>query len=156
MKKIVAFALACTGAFLICAGLRAAGDARGYAVEFDMESEIFSHYGDAGITEYELDQASGKALISDDTQMTLFTANGILVGETRLCTRGIGGAPHMYMLRSYQDWLKTQDDSYVDQGRISWLLDVPQLHNRRAPGNTCLSALYESGNGKYCESYVES
>ena len=134
----------------------AAGDALGYAVEFDMESEIFSRYGDAGITEYELDRASGKALISDDTQMTLFTANGILVGETRLCTRGIGGAPHMYMLWSYQDWLKTQDDSYVGQGRISWLLDVPQLHNRRAPGNTCLSALYESDNGKYCESYVES
>ena len=62
----------------------------------------------------------------------------------------------MYMLWSYQDWLKTQDDSYVGQGRISWLLDVPQLYNRRAPGNTCLSALCESDNGKYCESYVES
>ena len=134
----------------------AAGDALGYAVEFDMESEIFSRYGDSGITEYELDMNSGKALISDDTQMTLFTANGILVGETRLCTRGIGGAPRMYMLRSYQDWLKTQDDSYVGRKRTSWLLDVPELHSRRAPGNTCLSALYESDSGKYCESYVKS
>lgn len=134
----------------------AVGDALGYAVEFDMESEIFSRYGDSGITEYELNQDSGKALISDDTQMILFTANGILVGETRVCTRGIGGAPSTYMLRAYQDWLKTQDNAYVGRERISWLLDVPELYSRRAPGNTCLSALYESDSGKYCESYVDS
>lgn len=133
----------------------AAGDALGYAVEFEMESEIFSRYGDLGITEYELDRASGKALISDDTQMTLFTANGILVGETRVCTRGIGGAPRMYMLRAYQDWLKTQDNTYAGSERISWLLDVPELHSRRAPGNTCLSALYAADSKEYCESYVE-
>ena len=48
----------------------AAGDALGYPVEFLDENQIFSKYGDKGITEYELDQSSGKALISDDIQMT--------------------------------------------------------------------------------------
>lgn len=53
----------------------AAGDALGYAVEFDREDAIFSKYGEEGITEYDL--KNGVAQISDDTQMSLFTATGI-------------------------------------------------------------------------------
>ena len=61
----------------------AAGDALGYAVEFWGEEHIFSRYGERGITEYELD-AKGVAHFSDDTQMTLFTANGLLLGTPRV------------------------------------------------------------------------
>lgn len=64
----------------------AIGDALGYTVEFWQEDYIFRKYGENGITSYEL--ANGKALISDDTQMTLFTANGLLVRETRGKLRG--------------------------------------------------------------------
>lgn len=126
----------------------AIGDALGYAVEFESESDIFGTYGPDGITEYEL--TDGKAVISDDTQMTLFTANGILVGETRLCLRGIGGRPSGYVPNAYQDWLKTQfsdiksvnqHERYTREGGYSWLLNVPELYAWRAPGNTCLSAL---------------
>ena len=56
----------------------AIGDALGYAVEFPREPQIFSRYRKNGIIEYELDNRTGKALISDDTQMTLFTAIGII------------------------------------------------------------------------------
>ena len=128
----------------------AAGDALGYAVEFDSEASIFSTYGSQGITEYQMDPVSGKALISDDTQMTLFTGNGILVGETRACLRGIGGIPHVYVEDSYLDWLATQEKTFAQAvdgqkegyfSRTSWLLDVPELYSRRAPGGTCLSAL---------------
>ncbi|HOO62194.1 MAG TPA: ADP-ribosylglycohydrolase family protein, partial [Bacillota bacterium] len=59
----------------------AVGDALGYAVEFDTVAEIQRNYGECGITQYE--KVNGEALISDDTQMTLFTANGILLGITR-------------------------------------------------------------------------
>lgn len=45
----------------------AVGDALGYAVEFWGEEQIFGKYGERGITEYELDSFTGKALISDDT-----------------------------------------------------------------------------------------
>ncbi len=69
----------------------AAGDALGYAVEFDSESQIFMRFGKEGIRAYAPDPVSGKAQISDDTQMTLFTANGILFGDTRAALRGIGG-----------------------------------------------------------------
>lgn len=68
----------------------AAGDALGYAVEFWPESRIFSYYGKDGITRYRL--VNGAAQISDDTQMTLFTANGLLFANTRGHMRGYHGA----------------------------------------------------------------
>ncbi|MDO5138672.1 MAG: TIGR02452 family protein [Oscillospiraceae bacterium] len=128
----------------------AAGDALGYAIEFINEKEIFSEYGKSGITEYDLDSLTGKAIISDDTQMTLFTANGLLVGDTRGCMRGIQGWPRGYVAMAYKDWLRTQEMPF-EKGKtlsrrpmkdsVSWLLDVPELYKRRAPGGTCLSAL---------------
>ncbi len=66
------------------------GDALGYAVEFSSYSSIVGRYGERGITRYALD-GDGLARISDDTQMSLFTAAGILLGMTRSCMRGIMG-----------------------------------------------------------------
>lgn len=63
----------------------AIGDALGYAIEFWSEDRIFSRYGVGGIQDYEL--IDGIAEISDDTQMSLFTANGLLFGDT-LTTMG--------------------------------------------------------------------
>lgn len=118
----------------------AAGDALGYPVEFMSEAEIRENYGGYGIDEYTLDRKTGKALFSDDTQMTLFTANGYLIGDTRGRLRGIGGPSCRYCEATYRDWLRTQDASFESPG-VSWLLSVPQLHALRAPGNTCLSAI---------------
>ena len=139
----------------------AVGDALGYAIEFWKEGTIFVTYGLHGITAYEKDPVSGKALISDDTQMSLFTANGLLVGETEEAVRGIGKRPRAYVMKAYKDWLKTQELSFGREKRrkrradagCSWLLDVPELHARRAPGNTCLSALED---GTEYEDYVEA
>lgn len=143
----------------------AIGDALGYPVEFLSLKQILNTYGEKGITDYALDRKSGKALISDDTQMTLFTADGILVGETRSRMRGIGGTPHAYVPYSYQDWLTTQEKDYStgrntkrynETGGVSWLLDVPELYSRRAPGNTCLSALYEARNTSDHSDYIKN
>ena len=140
----------------------AVGDALGYPVEFFSEREIFGTYGKHGITSYEFDRKTGKALISDDTQMTLFTADGLLVGDTRGRMRGIQGWPRHYVDRAYRDWLLTQDSSFqevnrherfTEGGGYSWLLDVPELYARRAPGNTCLSALRE---GIGMDDYVQA
>ena len=54
----------------------AIGDALGYPVEFLRAKDIFSRYGSDGVSNYIL-SSNGKALISDDTQMTLFTATGL-------------------------------------------------------------------------------
>lgn len=136
----------------------AVGDALGYEVEFWDEEQIFEAYGPDGITAYEKDRGSGKALISDDTQMSLFTANGILVGDTEAALRGSHGWPREYVMKAYKDWLKTQEleeqqEYRADGARHSWLLDVPELHARRAPGRTCLSALED---GEEYEDYVRA
>ena len=119
----------------------AIGDALGWPVEFRGERQIFNKYWPDGINEYDLNRA-GVAEITDDTQMALFTANGILYGETRGNLRGIAGAPRIYVAKAYQDWLATQKPEYRPGG-ISWLYDVRELHETRAPGGTCLRALRE-------------
>ena len=120
----------------------AVGDALGYAVEFKSWSEIQRCYGKGGIRDFELDNR-GLACISDDTQMSLFTAVGILVGMTRYAMRGIMGRIDGYCRFSYGDWLYTQQwQSRMEAEHVyTWLMDVPELYSRRAPGNTCLSAL---------------
>ena len=128
----------------------AAGDALGYPVEFLRVEQIYRKYGKKGIIEYDL--VDNVAQISDDTQMTLFTANGILVEETRAVMGSAVNFPTENVLNSYQNWLITQEKSF-EQGKntsrhyrnkgVSWLLDVPELYARRAPEKTCLSALEE-------------
>ena len=134
-----------------CLMAGAAGDALGYPVEFISRKAILYQYGKNGITQFELDE-NGKALISDDTQMTLFTANGILAGLTRGYMRGIGGEPENYVDGAYIDWYYTQTGIKkhfeVDEDfRYTWLRDLSELAHRRAPGTTCLKA---------CESYLRN
>ena len=128
----------------------AAGDALGYPVEFMSRSQILHDYGADGITHFVIDH-DGKALVSDDTQMTLFTANGMLMGITRGCMRGIGGKPEDYVDGAYIDWYytqtgKKQSDPYGHDFHFTWLRDLPELAHNRAPGTTCMSA---------CESLLE-
>lgn len=111
----------------------AVGDALGFPVEFFEDMKIFKKYGENGITDYELH--NGVAQISDDTQMTLFTAEGILFSQSwETMVESI--------YASYLNWYKTQTvkSPIADCG----LLSIPTMYHTRVPGNTCLSAL-ESG-----------
>lgn len=119
----------------------AAGDALGYAVEFDREKTIFGKYGKSGICNYEL--VNGKALISDDTQMTLFTAAGILLAKDSLDYTDFITGVH----QAYKEWLMTQDRHYKMKNVKTWLVDIPEMNARRAPGLTCLNALRENSMG---------
>ena len=85
----------------------AAGDALGYTVEFMSRRSILAQYGSKGITKFDL-SSDDKALVSDDTQMTLFTACGMLMGVTRGYMRGIGEQPEKYVYGAYLDWYYTQ------------------------------------------------
>lgn len=117
----------------------AIGDALGYPVEFMSRDSILSRYGGRGITTFSLDR-QGKALISDDTQMSLFTANGLLFGVTRGYTHGVAGPPESYVRFAYLDWYYTQGGVDVKFQPHTWLHSLPELNSLRAPGNTCLSA----------------
>lgn len=69
----------------------AAGDALGYAIEFDREEAIAARYGSRGIRDYQLDER-GLAPFSDDTQMTLYTANSLLCSLAALSAQASGDA----------------------------------------------------------------
>lgn len=122
----------------------AVGDALGYAVEFMSEDAIFEKYGTDGISEYELD--GGLARISDDTQMTMFTATALLDGITRGRLRGIMSGFESYIAEEYKGWYLTQTRKFPikikeNYAQYSWIMNIPEIFVRRAPGNTCLSAL---------------
>jgi len=116
----------------------AVGDALGYQIEFEKK------IADKEFTKYKND----KGIISDDTQMTLFTANGLLCRETRLCMRGIAMPPEIAIYHAYLDWLETQDKTKRFSQGISWIKHVSELNVQRAPGMTCLEALNSGEMGK--------
>ena len=134
----------------------AAGDALGYTVEFMSRRSIIAQYGSKGITKFDL-SSDGKALVSDDTQMTLFTACGMLMGVTRGYMRGIGGQPEKYVDGAYLDWYYTQTGRKKNMQtydfHYTWLRDLPELAHRRAPGNTCLSACESLLQGKEVQNH---
>ncbi len=124
----------------------AIGDALGYPVEFMSYHQILSKYGRYGVTRYELN--NGVAEISDDTQMSLFTANGVLFCFTRYATHGIlGASPADYIQNSYIEWLQTQTGEIdYTQTHYNWIREVKELHTKRAPGLTCLDAIQKLAN----------
>ncbi|CAN5471835.1 N/A [soil metagenome] len=129
--------------FTACLLAGAIGDALGAPVEFLSRAAILSTWGGAGITGFA--SAYGRiGAITDDTQMTLFTAEGLLRGFVRQRMRGIC-SPVGMVGAAYQRWLVTQGASNPALSRESnatgWLIGLEALHSRRAPGTTCLSAL---------------
>ncbi len=127
----------------------AAGDALGYPVEFLDESSIFKKYGERGITDIPLTETKlgCAAIISDDTQMTLFTLDGMISAMEK------HGAPDISeyidcIYESYLSWLKTQSRNFAPfSKRESELLKYEELYASRAPGCTCLGALGSGARG---------
>ena len=117
----------------------AAGDALGYAVEFKREHTIFEEYGESGITKFDLE--GEKAEISDDTQMSLFTANGLLVGNTQRCEKDGSIKPEKFVSGAYVDWFYTQAKNNFKFGEAcTWLRELEEMQYHRAPGSTCMTA----------------
>ena len=118
----------------------AIGDALGYPVEFMKYEGITEKYGESGITNLLPYLANGKAVISDDTQMTLFTAVGLLNCFTINTVNGTEYSPEKSIYKSYLDWYACQYGQKLKKP-FTWLFDVEELHVPRAPGITCLNSL---------------
>lgn len=130
----------------------AIGDALGYPVEFLSYDNILKRYGQMGITRYDTTQwwsedtsNNGLAIISDDTQMTLFTACGILNAQKT------NTAIIPAVCEAYIEWLLTQMGKKKRGFDNCWIRVVPELNARRAPGNTCITALSDilAGHDSY-------
>lgn len=154
----------------------AAGDALGYAIEFDREEAIAARYGSRGIRDYQLDER-GLAPFSDDTQMTLYTANSLLCSLAALSAQASGGtqdsgsaqassgaptssdAPALVspsalaayapaqMAQFYVEWMYTQVSPFPLAEPKAWISSLPELFASRAPGVTCMNACEAMANG---------
>lgn len=126
----------------------AVGDALGAPVEFMSIDQIRQAYGAQGLTDY--DQAYGRTgAITDDTQMTLFTAEGVILSQVRQEYRGDEGMV-LSVYNALLRWLATQEagiqEGLVRQHGTCAVVDgvlagCQELYSRRAPGNACLSSL---------------
>jgi ADP-ribosylglycohydrolase/protein-tyrosine phosphatase len=115
----------------------AIGDALGYRVEFDSWSTIRAAHGEGGLR---FADAAGPLVVSDDTQMTLFTLEGLLRAPAA------NAEAVEEVRRAYLDWYETQQPGGT-RTRAGTLAGQRVLRARRAPGNTCLSALAAGGTG---------
>lgn len=120
----------------------AVGDALGAPIEFDSLAEIRRRFGRDGLTDYA--PAFGRrGTITDDTQMSLFTGEGLIRAWVRMEERGICHPPSV-VHHAYLRWLLTQSEQSCPELEIEpdgWLFAVSALHSRREPGTTCISSL---------------
>ncbi|ETK36594.1 ADP-ribosylglycohydrolase family protein [Microbispora sp. ATCC PTA-5024] len=119
----------------------AIGDALGNPFEFMSLSQIRAAHGPDGLR----DMVSTE--VTDDTQMTLFTAEGLIRARLH------GSDPVAAVWGAYLRWLDTQQfpgpPAPDDRARNGWLRQENWLYARRAPGTACLSGV--SAGGRHLE-----
>lgn len=126
----------------------AVGDALGAPVESMSIEQIRADFGEMGLTE--LSEAYGRiGAITDDTQMTLFTAEGLILSKVRQeYTGDIGiilAVYHALLRWLYTQEIDQQNNLIQNHGTCSIvdgvLTGYKELFSSRSPGNTCLSSL---------------
>lgn len=125
----------------------AIGDALGRPIEFMDNQQIKAVFGEQGVTGLVIPPYLKHALVTDDTQLMMFTCEGLIRSATRARRKnkgrtdeGISIAVH----RAYLRWLYTQGlrtQNWKNHDYDGWLLKVKRLYAYREPGVTCLTAL---------------
>ena len=123
----------------------AIGDALGAPIEFNSLDLILQDYGKKGVVDF-IEYKDGIGAFTDDTQMLLFTSEGLLRGIHKAYETG---TPVDYVSACYQSylrWLITQNSTYstnadIEAPKDGWIFQQQFLHKQRAPGTTCLSSL---------------
>lgn len=137
--------------FMGCILAGAVGDALGAPVEFYTIESIRDQFGPDGTTGY-AEEYGGTGTITDDTQMTLFTLEGLIRGH-----RGQHDDLFGPMQHAYQRWLHTQglEPDWSRNGGVfatspepdGWLISNRGLFSPRSPGTTVTRSLRAFANG---------
>ncbi len=139
----------------------AIGDAFGAPVKFMKYDKIKTLYGEQGITQLTA-PAGQKATITDDTQMTLFTAEGLMRSVVRSKQKHIALTQKdtmMVVFRSYLRWLYTQGlktPNWPESAYDGYLIKNKGLYGFREPGVTCLTALGKGVMGTFVKPINQS
>ena len=91
----------------------ALGDSLGYAIEFDSITAIRRRFGADGLRDFAA--LDGGSHFSDDTQMTLYTVDG-LVEALEWANSGVGADANACVWLAYLRWLNTQGVSRPGSG----------------------------------------
>lgn len=119
----------------------ALGDSLGYAVEFEKIDAIRAAYGPDGLREFA--QLDGDSHFSDDTQLTLYTVDGLLEA-LEWANSGTAADTNACLWLAYLRWLGSQGVPVPESAPFQpsrWIDSHDVLRHRRAPGNACLSGL---------------
>ncbi|MGK5630161.1 ADP-ribosylglycohydrolase family protein [Streptomyces sp. URMC 123] len=124
----------------------AIGDALGAGVASASLAEIRAAHGPDGLADY-VPAHGRRGAVTDDTQLTLFTVDGLIRAQVRRDT----GAwhPPTDVHRAYLRWAATQRDWGPDERRETdgWLAREEWLYARRSPGRACLTGLGDATMG---------
>ena len=116
----------------------AIGDAFGALIETLNINDIKAKYGKMGL-QY-IPKKNHIYEITDDTQMSLFTIEGLL--KSYLKNKNLDTEPdYSCIYDSYQNWYKTQTIPYDEVENKNGLMGMKDLYQRKLPGITCLNAL---------------
>lgn len=124
----------------------AIGDAYAAPVKFMPYDKIIELYGDGGSGLFNKKNKE-LATITDDTQLTLFTAEGLLRSIARCeekCMPRTNKDTAMVVFRAYLRWLYTQGlktPNWQSNAYDGWLIKIKKLHGYRDPGVTCITSL---------------
>jgi ADP-ribosylglycohydrolase len=119
----------------------ALGDSLGYAVEFEKIDAIRATFGPEGLRDFA--ELGGGSHFSDDTQMTLYTVDGLLEA-LEWANSGVAADTNACLWLAYLRWLGSQGVALPDSAPFQpprWIDSHEVLRHRRAPGNACLSGL---------------
>ncbi|MBT2566727.1 ADP-ribosylglycohydrolase family protein [Arthrobacter sp. ISL-85] len=119
----------------------ALGDALGYAVESDSIADIRQRFGGRGLTGFE--DLSGPCHFSDDTQLTLYTVDG-LVEALEWANSGVGADVNACLWLAYLRWLATQGEDAGPSApapQPRWIDGNEALRQRRHPEKDCITGL---------------
>ncbi len=126
----------------------AIGDALGASIEFMCMDQIRSNFGETGLANYS--EVYGRnGAITDDTQMALFTSEGLILSKVRQEYEGdngvISSVYHALLRWLYTQEINNQDTLIQNHGTCSIvdgvLTGYKELFSMRAPENQCLSSL---------------
>lgn len=125
----------------------AVGDALGNPVEFLSLDGIRRAHGEQGVRGLVPDEDGVAGRVTDDTQMSLFTVEGLIRAHVRAAATGAAVDEAPFVRDAYARWLDTQNHPSpparggANRVRTGWLRQQPWLYARRAPGNACLTGL---------------
>jgi len=112
-----------------------------YEIEFSGIAAIQSRYGQSGLQQPVFH--NGKLIVSDDTQMTLFTLEAVNACDTTTPSTEV-----VERLRlAYLDWYHTQQKNPETYNYTGAIGRSKELHVMRAPGNCCMSSMAAGGPG---------